>query len=103
MEAVIQQAGLERTALPVKKKRIGSVDICKGIAMIYVIIVHFFPGATGLSTAIGFMLYFYYAISTYFYKPQRTAWENIKRRVKQLLVPMAEYIIGLNILSYLYM
>lgn len=35
--------------------------------MIYVIIVHFFPGAMVLSTAIGFMLYFYYAISTYFF------------------------------------
>ncbi len=58
MEAVIQQAGLERTSLPVKKKRIGSVDICKGIAMIYVLIVHFFPGAMGLSTAIGLCFIF---------------------------------------------
>lgn len=102
-EAAVLPETMEVPNVTKPKKRIGSIDICKGIAMLYVIAVHLLSGGMVLMSFIGFMLYFYYAISTYFYKPNRGIWFNIKKRIKQILVPLVGYTVVLSILTDLYM
>lgn len=103
-EAVAAMPGtMEVPNVAKPKKRIGSIDICKGLAMLYVILVHLMSGGMVLMGYIGFMLYFYYAISTYFYKPNRGIWFNVKKRIKQLLVPLVGYTVVLSILTDIYM
>lgn len=109
-----------------KPNRIMTLDVLKGILMIGIVMVHlvFLAGTDapvdsitpsdtgearpGLSSPIyiqmlylGMMMFF--ISSGYFFRPKRSAKENIVRRVKQLIIPIVVGLIVLPTILYVYL
>lgn len=79
-----------------ESKRLDFLDIAKGIGIIFVLYSHScgFPVFGNAVTAFYMPLFFF--ISGYVYKTGRSAGENIKRKLKQLLIPY----VGFTLLLY---
>lgn len=88
-------------------KRIESIDMAKGLMMIYVIIVHVTSltmiGQILVHCTFGGAMIAFFALSGYTYSAgNRTYIENIIKRIKQLLVPYLIYFICLFIYACLF-
>ncbi len=78
------------------KKRLESVDIAKGILIIFICCLHIgnraMPWVQLPLSGVGIFFF----ISGYFYKPKLAYMDNVKRRTKQILIPFLVYgIVGL--------
>ena len=88
-------------------QRDSSFDISKGLGILVIVFFHLFDFTTDLSVilielaAVWRMCYFF-VISGYFYKDNRTPTANVRRRVKQLLKPYIEYSLGIWLLTVIY-
>ncbi len=83
--------------------RMKSVDLVKGVAIVTVVFIHLLnlqapaenfgispgePNVLSLMTVLGMFytaLSLFYLFSGYFYRPDRSAWQNIKKRLVQLV------------------
>lgn len=77
----------------ITRKRIVSIDIAKGIAIIIVCARHLVNvvGVKGMATYLPFAMGMYFMFSAYFYKPGSGYWQNVKKRIKQVLIPFLVY------------
>ena len=97
-----------------KKQRVMSIDLVKGVAIVGVVILHLallqaHGPAPETGTGVGIMTFkpipysmlcMFIVISGYFYKPGRSFFDNIKRRVLKLAIVLIAAIIVLNSLMY---
>ena len=94
--------------------RIQSFDIIKGIMMIAIVLIHILYLAetgsdrpTSSSPIVIQMLYLgmmlFFISSGYFYRPNRTPGQNIKRRLVQLLIPIVVGNIALPTILFVYL
>lgn len=88
-----------------KSERIDSLDVAKGGMIIGVVYAHFITDASinVVYYSLYFCLIFFFALSTYYYKPGRGVWFNIKKRARQLLVPLFCYTAVVIGVFYLYL
>lgn len=77
-------------------KRLEFPDIAKGLGIIFVLFSHSCGFPIFGNAIVAFYMPMFFFISGYVYKPGRTVSENIRRRMKQLLVPYA----GFTLLLY---
>ena len=88
-----------------ENKRIQCVDITKGFSIILVVMLHLVEDA-GISTAVnrvlGGYLGVFFMLSSYFYKPGKGYWFNVKKRFFQLVVPLLFYNLVVLILCYVF-
>ena len=92
-------------------------DIAKGIGMLFVIFLHtttlYTVGGrdtvpSGLITILflslmGYMMPFYFLISGYNYKPGLSFGQSVRKRARQLLVPLVNYTIAIWIILGAYL
>lgn len=70
------------------KSRLDCVDIAKGILILAVVLSHaWFANADLLGNYFPYSMPAFFFLSGYVYKPGRTYWQNMGRRVIQLLLP----------------
>lgn len=95
-EGQIAKSLQEVSAQPKKKKRLGYMDIARGIAMLCIIMGHF-----GIATVnrfvYSFHVPFFFLLSGYFYSQRGTWKEFILTKAKQLLIPYAIGVAGIMI------
>lgn len=90
-----------------QNKRMVEQDIAKGIAILIVVAVHSVQFSTVFRTWLvattGYAMPFFYFMSGYNYKPGRGTWkQNILKRIKQILLPLLYYSIGIYLFMALY-
>ena len=97
-----------------KKQRVMSIDLVKGVAIVGVVILHVallqaHGPAPETGTGVGIMTFkpipysmlcMFIVFSGYFYKPGKSFFENIRKRVVKLALVMIAAIIVLNSLMY---
>lgn len=79
-----------------EKKRLDFLDIAKGIGIILVLYSHSCGFPIFGNAVVAFYMPLFFFVSGYVYKSGRTPIENIKRKLKQLLIPYA----GFTLLLY---
>lgn len=77
-------------------KRLDFPDIAKGLGIIFVLFSHSCGFPVFGNAIVAFYMPMYFFISGYVYKPGRSVSENIRRRLKQLLIPY----VGFTFLLY---
>lgn len=77
-------------------KRLGFLDIAKGLGIIFVLFSHSCGFPIFGNAIVAFYMPMFFFISGYLYKTGRSVSENIRRRLKQLLIPYA----GFTLLLY---
>lgn len=74
-----------------EKKRLDFLDIAKGIGIILVLYSHSCGFPIFGNAVVAFYMPLFFFVSGYVYREGRTPAENIKRKLKQLLIPYAGY------------
>lgn len=77
-------------------KRLDFPDIAKGLGIIFVLFSHSCGFPIFGNAIVAFYMPMYFFVSGYVYKPGRSVSENIRRRLRQLLIPYA----GFTLLLY---
>lgn len=77
-------------------KRLEFPDIAKGLGIIFVLFSHSCGFPVFGNAIVAFYMPMYFFVSGYVYKPGRSVTENIRRRLKQLLIPY----VGFTLLLY---
>lgn len=77
-------------------KRLDFPDIAKGLGIIFVLFSHSCGFLLFGNAIVAFYMPMFFFLSGYVYKPGRSVSENIRRRLKQLLIPYA----GFTLLLY---
>lgn len=77
-------------------KRLDFPDIAKGLGIIFVLFSHSCGFPIFGNAVVAFYMPMYFFVSGYVYKPGRSVSENIRRRLRQLLIPYA----GFTLLLY---
>ena len=75
-------------------ERIKSVDIVKGMAILVVVISHLISDRTlssWITKLFGGLMGMFFIMSGYFYKPGKSYVDNVKKRFRQIVVPMLVY------------
>ena len=86
-----------------KRTRFYSVDIAKGILILEVVLGHvWFAKAGAVNSWFPYSMPAFFLLAGYVYKPGRTYWQNMGRRVLQLLVPYVLFSIFCNLLYPVY-
>lgn len=95
-EGQIAKSLQEVSVQPKKKKRLGYMDIARGIAMLCIIMGHF-----GIATVnrfvYSFHVPFFFLLSGYFYSQRGTWKEFVLTKAKQLLIPYAIGVAGIMV------
>lgn len=95
-EGQIAKSSQKVSAQPKKKKRLGYMDIARGIAMLCIIMGHF--GIVTVNRFVySFHVPFFFLLSGYFYSQRGTWKEFILTKAKQLLIPYAIGVAGIMI------
>lgn len=86
-------------------KRIECIDIAKGIAIFIVCWIHIASnvGAFIPATIAPFFMGTFMLLSAYFYKPGKGYFQNVKKRFKQIVVPLILYSAIALIVYYLFL
>ncbi len=74
-----------------EKKRLDFLDIAKGIGIIFVLYSHSSGFPIFGNAVVDFYMPLFFFVSGYVYKQGRTPAENIKRKMKQLIIPYVGY------------
>ncbi len=74
-----------------EKKRLDFLDIAKGIGIIFVLYSHSSGFPIFGNAVVDFYMPLFFFVSGYVYKEGRTPAANIKRKLKQLIIPYAGY------------
>lgn len=74
-----------------ESKRLDFLDIAKGLGIIFVLYSHSCGFPVFGNAVVAFYMPLFFFISGYVYKPGRPFGANVKRKLKQLLIPYAGY------------